>query len=651
MTLAENNEQWRVVLTRALRTTLALCAMTCLPLQGADEASSPGPLTSVADLRYGVVLYEYYQDNYMEALSELMVAKARGGIKGHRENPDIIEGGISLAFGMEQKAGELFTRLLDDSQPLDVRNSAWYYLAKLRYLQGNLAGSADSLARIEGQLDKRLLAESDNLQVNLSIRTGQLNLADEVLNKLPPADPMHAYHLFNLGNAHARAQDFERAQNYYQALERYTIDEFAVADDPYTAPAQQRAEILTLYDKTLTASGFSLMMNKEYESAMATFSRVRQGSDFSEQALLGYGWAAYQQKDYQLALKPWQQLSAGDMSGAPVQEALLGVPTIYEKMENNGLALQSYDIAEQRFEQEMSRLRQLAEELNNSQLRDLLKIKADQTGWLALDQQLNVIPNQLELTQLFSQNRFQGAVQELQELLALQQKMQQWREKLDIYQWTWDERQAARASTTEMIERQPWRDQIVELTQTREALSARLDDIVENKKYLDLAQGQTLDTQAAVERMERNIRTLKAAGKPVGEYVEAARLYRGIAFWQASESFSDGLWKNQVLLRQVDESLATLISDQDRFDLALQGFQNGEAAGLSASFSGRLEQLKARVDAKSSAIDVALTSAEKQLSEQIALHLGERGSRLRHYLSQVRLAKARLFDAALSEQQ
>ena len=70
-------------------------------------AAKVKPRSTVADLRYGVALYHYYQQDYMTALSELLVAKQRGGIQGHGDNPEIMEGGFALAYGIDNYAAAL----------------------------------------------------------------------------------------------------------------------------------------------------------------------------------------------------------------------------------------------------------------------------------------------------------------------------------------------------------------------------------------------------------------------------------------------------------------------------------------------------------------------------------------------------------------
>ena len=71
--------------TSVLRYFLMLAAVAISPADAKEK-----PKTSVADLRYGVALYHYYQQDYIAALAELMVADTRDGIQGHGDNPELI---------------------------------------------------------------------------------------------------------------------------------------------------------------------------------------------------------------------------------------------------------------------------------------------------------------------------------------------------------------------------------------------------------------------------------------------------------------------------------------------------------------------------------------------------------------------------------
>lgn len=103
------------------------------------------------DMAYGVVLYNYFQGNYFDALSTLMVARERDAIKIHSDSAALIEGGISLGFGLRRRAASLFEQQLqwDDNSDTAARQRrlAWLKLAELNYLQGDWALAAEQLQK------------------------------------------------------------------------------------------------------------------------------------------------------------------------------------------------------------------------------------------------------------------------------------------------------------------------------------------------------------------------------------------------------------------------------------------------------------------------------------------------------------------------
>ncbi|MBR9911061.1 MAG: tetratricopeptide repeat protein [Gammaproteobacteria bacterium] len=614
--------------------------------------ASAQPLSSVADLRYGVVLYEYYQGNYLDALAELMVAEARGGIRGHRENPQLIAGGISLAYGMHSKAAAIFDDLLDDDTPVEVRNAAWYYLAKLLYLQSDWDGSAASLDRLDGSPDSAISTRLQSLQFNLALRRNDLDAAAALLLGYPKSDFMWSYHAYNLAAAYSRAQLPVRAQAYFQALLQHVRDNFN--PDPM-APAsveQQRVEALALYDKAQTALGYSLLQQGRQASAISSFSGVRKDSDYRHEALLGYGWSAFQQGDYPQALTPWQLANAGPLDSPAVQESLLAVPYVYEQIGAEQQALQAYQHAEQRLQSEFQRLQALAADIEAGQLPLWLQAQTRGFNWLALEQELDLEleqelpanPRQLELARLFARNRFQASLQEWRDVRALQQQLARWQEQLEVYQWSWQERYDLRQQKQALVAGQPWREQGAQLQQQRDALRQRLDSARQQQDYLALASGETAANWRTVQRMQANVERLQAAGKPVAEYVPAVELYRGLVLWQAAQDFPAALWRNEKNLRAADAALTSLAQDRDRVEVALQS-----AADI-APFAGRIRSLQQRLTQQTRQLASARASIEGQLAQQVVVYLDEQRQQLRQYLAQARLAKARLYDKALEAQ-
>ena len=598
------------------------------------------PLTSVADLRYGAALYQYYQGKYFEALSELMVAEQRGGIKGHGDNPKLIEGGISLSFGMEQKAGDIFNQLLapDDTgkytRPVEVRNAAWYYLGKLRYLRGEWDGTEESFSHIEGRFDPSLLPELEALAINLSIRRNKLDVATAQLDKVRNNPQWMPYLYYNLGSAYSRAQQYDQALTYYNALTELPISEIPT----------EREEQLALYDKALTAAGYSELLRGQYPQAIKTFSRIRLDSPLSNRALLGYGWAAAEQEDYALALKPWQELGRRSLVYAAVQEAQIAVPFAYEKLGAPGQALLSYMSAETAFEKEIARIDDVAAELQQLDLLTALNIKdTDNRNWFLLDENNAVEPTLTYLTELFSLNNFQGAVQELRDLIGIQQQLNVWQERLDAYTYMLEQREINRAKHLQSIAERQLGANLERMLGKRDQLNRELERIVAEKDFLALSDADSSEIRDIVQRMEKNVALLNRAGEGDEEYDEGLRRYRGLLYWDASEKFPQRQWEVRKAINQLDTAIADATANLQRLNTAIV-----EAPDI-APYRARIAALTERLTTQKSKIDAATMLAEQSLRGSVLAELTEQKARLQHYLSQARLSVARLYDLAARE--
>ena len=79
---------------RLVVTVAAMCAVFVL-----YSATALGH--EVKDLKYGAVLFEYFQQKYFDTLVEYEYATARGGIQNHGTYPELLKGGVSLSYGEE----------------------------------------------------------------------------------------------------------------------------------------------------------------------------------------------------------------------------------------------------------------------------------------------------------------------------------------------------------------------------------------------------------------------------------------------------------------------------------------------------------------------------------------------------------------------
>lgn len=615
------------------------------------------PKTAVADLRYGVALYHYYQQDYVNAVAELMVADTRDGIQGHSDNPELIAGGISLAFGMQQHAESVFSRILqDEGRPQAVRDAAWFYLGKLNYTRGDWAAAEQHFKRVSDNFKPALSAQLHALQINILIR-------DKRYTELTPKEVEKQnlknwapYVFYNLGAAHAREGEFAQAQAFFNAL-----TDIDIAKDPHVRPEQW-----ALQDKSYTALGYSYLAEKKYAAAIREFTKVRLDGIYANQALLGYGWAAVAQEQYTKALQPWQLLRSRSLIYPAVQESLLALPFAYEKLNALGEAVAAYEMAEDMLAREIQLIRDMRETLSEGELLSLIDAKPvvaeelaaelqstkyeqelnavvtdDGQNWLKLDSTSIIKTRSAYMSELFAQTRFQVAVLELRDLLRLQKLLQQWQPKLDAYRELLIEKQTLRSRQEQQLSQTAFVGQAQQLQQRRDQFAAGLTQIMAAEDYLALADDDTRALYQRVTRAEHTIQRMHAAGQETSELTQRQKMFAGILLWRAAQQYPIALAEQQRELAQIDNALASVIKTQTHINeitatsldiqpvlVRLQILQNETAAQLHST-----EQLIAQ----------QTRVLRQQVDQQLAVH----EKRLKNYLSQAHLAVARLYDAEL----
>lgn len=639
-----------------LRYFLMLAAVVASPADAKEK-----PKTSVADLRYGVALYHYYQQDYIAALAELMVADTRDGIQGHGDNPELIAGGVSLAFGMQHHAEGVFQQILqDERRPQSVRDAAWFYLGKLHYTRGDWAAAEQSFARVSGEFKPSLRAQMQALQINIRIRNK--NYADLTLDNID-ADELRAwspYTFYNLGAAHAREGDFASAQKFFSELA-----EIDVVENP-----QRRKEQWALQDKAYTAIGYSYLAEKKYAAAIREFTKVRLDGVFANQALLGYGWAAVAQEEYYVALKPWQLLRSRSLMYPAVQESLLALPYAYEKLGAQGEAVNAYQSAEELLAREIQLIRDMratltegelltligSEPLSAEEAKKILRPDITQEGgltavvtddgqnWLKLDSTSIIKTRSAYLNELFAKNTFQTAVLDLRDLLRLQTLLQNWLPKLDAYRELLLQKQANRDRQEQQLAQHAASQQEQKLQAERTALAQQLEQISRSENYMALADDETRALYARIERGQQTIARMKAAGQDTSELETRINMFGGILLWRAAQEYPVQLAAQQTELKTIDASLAQIAQTR-------QNIEEITATSMDIQPTlARLQVLHKDVTAHLDNTNQLIAKQSGLLRQQVDQQLAAHEKRLNNYLAQAHLAVARLYDAELRKQ-
>jgi tetratricopeptide (TPR) repeat protein len=636
--------------------SLAITLLVCASPVAAKEKAK----TSVEDLRYGVTLYHYYQQDYLSALAELMVADSRNGIQGHGNNPELIAGGISLSFGMQNHAESVFNAILkDDSRPQYARDAAWFYLGKLQYLRSDFEGAARSFENISDKASANLQAQVSALKINIAIRQNNftgLNLKSLNQKKLLAWSP---YATYNLGSAYARSGNFEQAEFYFNELNDLESEESALT----------KKELWALQDKAATAMGYTFLAQKKYDLAVKQFTRVRLDTHLSHQALLGLGWAYLSQQEYEAALSPWQLLSQRSLSLPAAQESILALPFAYEKLQSPGDALAAYQEAESRFTQEIQFIREMRQTLTEGELLTLIggpaltakelqeewektknqpgisaAIAAEGEHWLKLESHSIIKTRSAYLSELFSQSRFQTRVLDIRDLLHLQQVMQNWQPKLTLYKELLVDKQANRSLDKQKVVQEKIDQQVNDLVKQRNAMTARINRIETEHDYLALADKDTRQMQAIVNRSEQALQKLKAAGKDSLDAAEKLRMFKGILIWRAAQTYTGNMIELQKNLQTLVSTLDTALATQARIR---------EITSTSFDIQPMMERLNKltadtnnQLTVNAHLLDLQTSLLRHDVDTQLEIH----EKRLTHYLAQSQLAIARLYDTELRKQ-
>ena len=615
--------------------------------------------SSVADLRYGVALFHYYQQDYIPAISELMVADTRDGIKGHSDNPELIAGGLSLAFGMQHHAESVFNSILqDERRPQHVRDAAWFYLGKLHYIRGDFSAAEQSFARVSDSFQPGLRAQMQSLQFNIRIRNN--NFSEITIDDADELRSWNPYALYNLGAAHARAGNFKSAQEFFEELA-----DIEIVDNP-----KRQREQWALQDKAYTALGYSYLAEKKYRAAIQEFTKVRLEGAFANQALLGYGWAAVAQEEYDVALKPWQVLRERSLMYPAVQESLLAIPYAYEKLNAQGEAVNAYRTAEELLAREIQLIRDMratltqgeiltlvgSEALSDADAKKILRgdgtaegapaavITDDGQNWLKLDKTSIIKTRSTYLNELFAKNTFQTSVLDLRDLLRMQKLLQQWQPKLDAYRELLLEKQASRSRQEQRSAQDILASKQQALMNQRDQLAARIQSISSEENYIALADEDTRELYQRIEHGELIIMQMIAAGQNTDDVEIRLNMFKGILLWRAAQMFPAQMAGQKAELKNINDALANIAETRKRIEDVTLTSMDIQPTIV------RLDVLRKEITSNLQHIDQLIEAQSRALREQVDAQLATHEKRLNNYLAQAHLAVARLYDAELRKQ-
>ena len=612
--------------TRLTTLVAALCACAMLGASAYVDARR-SESQQIKDPHYGEVLFYFYQQQYFSAITNLLTAQQFNRINHHRDEAELLLGGMYLSYGLHLQAGEIFQRLIDAGAPPEIRDRAWFYLAKIRYQRGYLAEARDAISRIHDTLPGELEEERQLLQAQLLMESGDYRQAAEILAHMRGQSVWAQYGRYNLGVALIRAGDSSAGTALLEEIGRQPA-----ADE----------ELKSLRDKANVALGYAFLRDAAPARAQARLELVRLDGLLSNKALLGVGWARSAQNQNEQSLVPWTELQKRNVIDSAVQESLLAVPYALGRLGAYQQSLQQYESAIAVYTNEMARIDSSMTAIRSGKMVEAI-LQHDSTNEMGWFWRMRAVPDAPEsryLIHLMAGHDFQETLKNYRDLRFLAQNLDYWTNNVGVYGDMLATRRLAYAQRLPKVLQDERSRNFAELPARRDRYAAELARIEAADDVMTLANDKEQQLLARFNRVESTLKRL-AGQENVSAAQEKYRLLHGLLFWDVVSDYKPRLWQAKKDLMTLDRNLA---ETRTRREALLRA--QVEAPKSFENFSARIVQLRDRITRLQSRVQ-AMSSAHGHYLEELAIaELAAQKERLAAYLTQARFAVAQMYDEA-----
>jgi len=577
----------------------------------------------VNDPHYGEVLFNFYQQQYFTALTDLQVSRDFKRLTHHEAEAELLEGGLLLSWGQHEEAGQIFERLLSKTDDQAVRDRTWFYLGKVRYQRGYVDAAEEAFLNIREPLPLELDAERFNLLARVYIDQGRYSAAAGALSGWEGPEIWVNYARYNLGVALVRMRQLEAgAELLNQVGTIWAYDE----------------EQLALRDRANLALGFAYLQADLEGNAKPILQRVRLNGPFSNKALLGAGWADSANNDYRKALAPWQELNRRELLDSAVQESLLAVPYAFAQLDAEPQAAEYYARALNIFDAEIVRLDAAMDDAGNGQLITAL-LEQDQSsagGWYW---QLASLPDDDRTRYLYfviADHNFHEGLKSYRDLMSLGEHLDGWRTKLSAYDDMLNTRKYDYSKRLPVLNERIAEFDLVDMQASYEDLQQRTAAARTEHDVLALATPSEQEQWQRISLLENNTAWSKQESAALRE---KQRILKGLLLWDMEREFNIRAWRQDKQIEKLGEELKQTVSNFASIDTTVDGIPE-----TVLEFDSRIALLQPKLDQMQRKL---LLAKERHATYLYGLVVGEmqvQRERLVTYRAQARFALASIYD-------
>jgi hypothetical protein len=603
-----------------------------------DSAPLQGELK---DLYFGEALFYAYQDEYFDAISRLDTELAQfygldepalNSLNAHINHAEFSVGDFELYYRMHNRAGRAIKAVIEGNVEESVRNEAIYRLAKMYYQKQQPLIALETIEKLQGHVPEKIRYEEPFLRAQIYMATGRFSEAINLLKSIEGEESLKSYAGYNLGVA--------LFQNGNEQEGIAQLDKVGLIQS-------DEEKVQAMRDKANLVLGFRLLEAEQPAPAKQYLQRVRLNGPFSNKALLGTGWAAAANGEFDRALVSWSMLSTRDITNKSVQEVLLGVPYAYGKLNIYGKAAILYGQALESYSKEIERLDASITGIRQGAFLKAVvreELKKDK-HWLIHLRELPDTPETYYLTQMMASHDFQELLKNYFDLAELERRLAHWASYIDAYEEMTKIREAYyepllpeiesqfRALDSKMKLRIEQRDKLDKrlkkmLVSPRPDFLMTVDERIVYQQLLDME--SALEKQGIVdEKIQQRIARLK-----------------GVLTWNIDLEYHDRFTKATEHLRELDEHVEKLKTIYNSFVRTRQA-----ATQSYKGYDKQLTRLRIKIRDALGKIKVVMARQGHMIEEMAITELEQRRARLEEYQVKARFAMAESYDRATRAKQ
>jgi len=615
---------------------LTVCILYSCIFAG-NVAAQNAAAHKVKDLAYGVSLYNFYQQKYFSAITELLVAEHYERITSDDNNPPLLLGGLYLSYDLHKQSSAVFKKLLQNQEleiPIAILDQAHFLLGKNHYYEGMYPQAEEQFISIKDGLQLESDEEKLFLMNAIFLRNEDFAQAEKTLDYFSSDSVWKDYAQFNTASRLIQRTDESEVELGFDFME-----ELASSDESHP-------EKLILKDKANLALAYVSLRDGYSELSIEHFNKIRLKGIETNKALLGVGWAHYRKDEFQEAVIPWMHLASSQTeSDLAVQEAFISIPYAFEKMGLRDQALHHYGLAVDSYKFQLNETEQLVGFIKSSKFIEQLNpgsLGKEVTSAVNVIKSLDPLLTQY-LLPFLSSNEFQYEAKSYLEILHLKYMLNHWDNNIPALQMILKEKRKTYKNKLAQTMGDESLNKVKVLTERRNQLVKKIKKIEASEDAALFAAPEEVEKIQLLESSEKRFGLLKSSSEEgLSESREKYRLLKGRLQWEMDIDYPVRAWAVKRQVQQLNKAVADMNSSIASLETAWK-----TAPFEFAGFNARIENKENQIINLKKKVKRAITQQETKLRvmalEKLRLHRNQ----IKLYHDRALYAKARLYDSLM----